>query len=207
MFRTTATGRPATGRPATGRPATGRPRRRRAARALLTALAVLAVLVTGPGTALAAEPGAAHTTGSTTSFPFVYPFLDCSVHNANGSWTVVFGYTNTGSTTLSLPAGVVDVIDPSPTYGVVPTSFAPGVHHAVVAVTVGASTSPTWTLGGVDVTISPPTATACPASLQLPADGNGAGPTLVLLAAGVVGALVLVRARRRALGGGAAARP
>jgi hypothetical protein len=167
----------------------GGARRRRLACVALGAVAALAALAAAPVAAAASTPGG-------TSPGLVYPFLDCSVHNADGSWTVVFGYTNTGSTMISLPAGLTNAVTPSPAYGSLPTSFEPGVHHAVFAVKVGAAVSPTWSVDGIGVSIIPSAGTLCPAGTPLPGDGNGAGAALALVGTGALGALCLLRLRR-----------
>jgi len=170
----------------------GGARRRWLTRVALGAVAMVAALAAAPGIASASPPGE-------TSPGFVYPFLDCSVHNADGSWTVVFGYTNTGSTRISLPAGLANAVSPSPTYGSVPTSFEPGTHHGVFAVKVGASGSPTWSVDGMGVSIVPSAAAVCPAGMPLPAEGNDAGAALALVGTGALGALCLLRLRRHTL--------
>jgi hypothetical protein len=44
-------------------------------------------------------------------------------------------------------------------------------------------------------------AATCPSSTELPEEGNGTGPAIALVAAGLVGGVVVQRARRRALAG------
>jgi hypothetical protein len=63
-----------------------------------------------------------------------------------------------------------------------------------------------WVLDGytLDYRAAASSSRVCPSSTELPAQGNGLGPTIGLAVAGVVGAVLLHRATRRAraLGGG-----
>jgi hypothetical protein len=134
----------------------------------------------------------------------VTPLLDCVQQNRDGSYTAVVGYSSSYSTTVSIPRGSNNHITPSTYDGPQPTVFRPGTQHGVFAVTVSghdaAYANPTWyvdgnSLSGWGVSLS----ASCPLPTQLPAQGNDTGAAIALLAAGLLGVLVVVRLRRRAL--------
>ncbi|WP_139177281.1 hypothetical protein [Geodermatophilus siccatus] len=161
--------------------------RTRATRAALVALIVVAGLLALPGTASA--------TGT------VVPLLDCVVTNRDGSWTAVFGYRNTASSPVRIPAGPRNKVTPV-TYGAPqPITFQPGTHRGAFTVTVSRGAGPMWHLDGTNLAARLRSATACPPSTQMPAEGNGTGTAIALMAAGLVGAMVVQRARRRAPAG------
>ena len=167
---------------------TARPSGRWARRSLLTGLAVVAALLGGPGTAQAAG---------------VSPTIACYQPNSDGTVSVLLGYENTSGVTQTVPLGPDNVIYPSRFQGRQPTTFAPGSHPGVFALTLPASEAwgANWWLDGSAVT-SGSSASQCPPGTSLPADGNGAGMTILTLVAGAVAALALWRSRRegRALG-------
>jgi len=167
----------------------GRPRpRARAARWVPAALLLLGVCST-PGVAAAAPPG-----GLTPGHGQVTPLVDCVVLDGADAFTAVFGYANSGTATQHL-TGAANRITPAAYDGTQPTKFASGTHHGVFSVRV-TGTSASWTLGGSMVTSTAASA-ACPPSAQLPAEGNGTGPVIVLVVAGVVGVAALVRRGQR----------
>jgi hypothetical protein len=167
---------------------TGRGRRR--LRSGLLAIAVLAVIALAPGQASASSPS-------------VTPLLDCVQQNRDGSYTAVLGYSSSYPGTTSIPRGSRNHLTPARYDGQQPTSYSAGTHHGVFAVSVSQQdafhASPTWHLDGhllradLDTRVS----ASCPVPTQLPAEGNGTGAAIALVLAGVVAALVLVRARRR----------
>lgn len=142
-------------------------------------------LVLAPGTAWA---------GPTYS---VVPLLDCVRTNGDGTWTAVFGYENTTQSTVSIPVGPDNKVTPTTYAAAQPTTFSPGVHHGVFTVTVSGGGGPTWHLDRDDLAARESDGPVCPPTTQLPADGNGTGAAVALGAAGVVGAAVLYRFRRR----------
>jgi hypothetical protein len=164
----------------------------RPARAALTRAALVALIAV---VGLLALPGTASAKGT------VVPLLDCVVVNRDGSWTAVFGYRNTSSSPVSIPRGAQNKVTPV-RYGTPqPTTFEPGTHHGAFTVPVSRGAGPMWHLDGTNLAARLGSATACPPSTELPEEGNGTGPAIALVAAGVVGAVVVQRARRRAMAG------
>jgi hypothetical protein len=169
-----------------------RTRRRLAVRFALAAIAAAVALTATPGVAAA-------TTGTVT------PVLDCISESSGGTYSAVLGYSNTTGRTVSIPLGSNNVIWPSKFNGRQPTTFKPGVQHGVFTVTFSINdlwySAPSWTLNGqtlggryyYDVD-----AQACPPSTQMPGEGNDTGAAIGLLAAGVVGVLLIRRVVRRA---------
>ena len=161
-------------------------------RGLLVRAVLVAVVAVG---ALVAAPGAASARGT------VVPLLDCVLTNGDGSWTAVFGYENTSSSPVRIPTGARNKVTPV-THGTPqPTTFQPGTHRGAFTVTVPRGAGPMWHLDGTNLTARLGTAPACPPSTQMPAEGNGTGTAIALVAAGLVGAVCVHRARRRAPAG------
>lgn len=175
----------------------GAVRRRRGPvlRGLLTAVAVVSVSALSTGVAVAAPPG------SNT----VTPLLDCTTQNSDGSYTAVLGYSNTTGATATIPFGPLNVITPTTYDGVQPTTFLGGTQHGVFALNVSAydaaNSNVTWQLDGhtLSWTNKDTLSSSCPTPTQLPAEGNDTGAAVALVVAGMIGVIVLVRIRRRAL--------
>jgi hypothetical protein len=175
--------------------------RARLTRAALVAVVAFLALVAVPGTASAGNNG-------------VTPFLDCLRQNPNGSYTAVLGYTNTSRTAVTIPRGTWNKISPSKYDGPQPTVFEPGTKHGAVTVTISKNEymgGPYWWLDGEFVYwgwawTHDGGAATCPSSTELPEEGNGTGPAIALLAAGLVGAVLVQRANRRARALAAASR-
>jgi hypothetical protein len=72
-------------------------------------------------------------------------------------------------------------------------------------VTVARGAGLVWHLDQDDLIAHHGSASACPPSTELPEAGNGTGPAIALGAAGLVGVVVVQRARRRAATGHGAA--
>ena len=162
------------------------------ARAGIVRVALVAVIAVA---GLLALPGTASAKGT------VVPLLDCVVTNGDGTWTAVFGYRNTSGSAVSIPSGPRNKVTPV-TYGVPqPTTFRPGTHRGVFTVTVARGAGPMWHLDGTNLAARLGSATACPPSTELPEEGNGTGPAIALVVAGLVGAVGVQRARRRAPAG------
>ena len=149
------------------------------------ALATGAVLITGAGPAAAAQGDG------------LTPFVDCITKHANGSWTAVLGYENTGRTAVSVPVGARNKVTPDKAAPAVPTTFAPGLHRGVFSVTVSKGAGVVWHLGDDNLRVRENSGPACPPPTEMPADGNGTGPALALGASGLVGAVLFRRLRRR----------
>ena len=177
------------------RSSTARRLRARAGHAALVAVVALVGLVALPGTASA--------TGTYT----VKPVLNCYEENADGSWTVVVGYVNSSRKTVDIPRGPGNQAFPSKFASLPPTSFRPGaVNGAFTAVVSLADlyAGARWVLDGytLDYRAAASSSQVCPSSTELPAQGNGLGPAIGLAAAGVVGAVWVLRARARGTAGG-----
>jgi hypothetical protein len=163
------------------------PRRRIAAR--LAAVGALTAL------SLLGAPGAASAAGTVT------PLLDCVVTNSNGTLTEIFGYANTTGQAQSFAYGYNNVITPARFDRVQPTTYYSGTYHGVFKVTVSLFDFlflPSWRLNGDTIDFTDLTGSSCPPATAMPSEGNGTGPALGLLAAGVFGAVVVRRAVRRA---------
>jgi hypothetical protein len=160
----------------------------RHARGLLLRAALVAVVAV---VALVAAPGAASARGT------VVPLLDCVVTNEDGSWTAVFGYRNTASSPVSIPTGPRNKVTPATVGSPQPTTFQPGTHRGAFTVPVARGAGPMWHLDGTNLAARLGTATACPSSTQMPAEGNGTGTAIALVAAGLVGTVAVQRVRRR----------
>jgi hypothetical protein len=86
-----------------------------------------------------------------------------------------------------------------------PTTFASGTKHGAYTVTMTPAEymgGSNWYLDGKFAFFGWAWSTGvptCPASTELPEDGNGTGPAIALVLAGVVGAVAVHRVRRRAL--------
>jgi hypothetical protein len=163
---------------------TADPAGRRTRQGVLIGLMALVGLLVGPGVAQAA--------GTVT------PTVSCYQPNSDGSVSVLLGYDNSSTATQTIPRGASNVITPSRYDGAQPTVFAPGSHPGAFALTVGSADvySANWTLDGSSLS-SATAVSQCPAGTSLPADGNGLGMTMVMLAAGAVAAVALVVSRLR----------
>jgi hypothetical protein len=177
------------------RSSTARRLRARAGRAALVAV----IAVAGS----AASPGVASATGTHP----VKPVLNCYQEAADGSWTVVVGYVNSSRKTVDIPRGPANQAHPSRFASLPPTSFRHGtVNGAFTAVVSPADlhADARWVLDGstLDYRAAASSSQVCPSSTELPAQGNGLGPAIGLAAAGVVGAVRVLRIRARGTAGG-----
>ncbi|MBN1095029.1 hypothetical protein JKP76_02590 [Blastococcus sp. TML/C7B] len=131
------------------------------------------------------------------------PIVDCYRDNGDGSYWVVVGYNNTTGSQKTYPYGTANQVYPTRLQGQQPTTFAKGTVHGAWQVKLTFSEifyqNARWTLNGTTIQYSQYVqyATVCPPSTVLPADGNGLGTTMALGGAGVVGAFMLYRSRRR----------
>jgi len=70
----------------------------------------------------------------------VIPLMEGWYPNEDGSYTISFGYFNANeSDTLRVEAGVGSIIEPAEYDGMQPTTFLPGRHNGVFAVTIPAA--------------------------------------------------------------------
>jgi hypothetical protein len=126
------------------------------------------------------------------------PTVTCVRSVENGSWTAVFGYTNSSSRTITLRRGGDNDFDPDRYNGPQIETFAPGTHQGAFSVLVPSRDSDIeWELGDRRVTAHRDRSTRCPSSTELPADGNGMGVVIALAAAGAVGGTSVYVSRRR----------
>jgi hypothetical protein len=129
--------------------------------------------------------------------------VDCYRDNGNGTFWVVIGYTNTAGVQRNLGYGAANQVYPSRLQREQPKTFATGTVHGAWRVLLSYDEifdqNARWVLDGTTLQYAAQVqyATVCPPSTVLPADGNGIGTALAVGVAGAVGAVVLVRVRRR----------
>ena len=146
---------------------------------------------------LVAVPGTASAAGS------VVPIVDCYRDNGNGTFWVVLGYDNTTGSAKTYNYGTANQVYPTRLQGQQPKTFAKGTVHGAWRVQLTYSEiffqNARWVLNGQTLQYSyyVQYATVCPPTTVLPADGNGTGTAVALGVAGVVGAGVLYRFRRK----------
>ncbi|RBY93898.1 hypothetical protein DQ244_00515 [Blastococcus sp. TBT05-19] len=131
----------------------------------------------------------------------VAPFVDCYRENTDGTYTVVFGYSNTYKASTTIRYGVDNRISPTAYQGAQPQSFSVGTHRGVFSLTVKAADVSTfrWELDRTTLTYwSASSAPQCAPSTPLPLLGNGTGLAIALVAGGVFGVLFVRRMIRRA---------
>ncbi len=163
----------------------------RARFALLAAVGVIAALP------VVAVPQTAAAAGGVT------PILDCYRDNGDGTSWVVLGYANTTGAQQNLGFGSANRIHPSRLQRDQPRTFAIGTVHAAWRVLLSSDEihrqDARWELDGTTLHFADRLrdASVCPPGTQLPADGNGVGTAVALTAAGAVGAVLVVRLRRR----------
>ena len=182
--------------PGPPRSSTARRLRARASRGALVAVLALIGLV--------ASPGLASATGGTYT---VKPVLNCYQENADDSWTVVVGYVNSSRRTVDIPRGPLNQAYPSKFASLPPTSFRPGTVNGAFTAKVSLAdlyAGARWVLDGytLDYRAAASSSRTCPSSTELPAQGNGLGPAIGLAVAGVVGAVLVRRARALGAAGG-----
>ena len=167
-----------------------RTRRRRAAvRTGVAGLVAATAVVASPGTALAA--------GTIT------PLLDCWTVSGSTT-TLVLGYSNTKSKAAGYDVGgSSNHWSPSRYDGPQPDTFEVGTSHGTFSVRMDSAdvATATWTLGSTTLDVSDAMAAtgSCPPGTALPADGNGTGWAITLVAAGGIGLAALHRGRRRSV--------
>ena len=163
-------------------------------RARLARLAAVGVIAALP---VVAAPGTAAAAGSVT------PIVDCYRDNGNGTFWVVIGYDNTTGSSKTYDYGTANQVYPTRLQGTQPKQFAAGTVHGAWRVQLTFSEifyqNARWVLNGTTIQYSQYVqyATVCPPSTVLPADGNGIGTAVAVGGADVVGAVMLLRFRRR----------
>jgi hypothetical protein len=174
------------------RSSTARRLRARATRAALVAVIALLALVASPGMA------------SATATYTVKPVLNCYKENTDGTWTVVVGYVNSSGRTIKITRGSThNVAYPSKFTALLPETFKSGTVNGAFTAKVSLAdvyAGARWVLDGytLDYRAAAYASQVCPSSTELPEEGNGTGPAIGLAVAGVVGAVLVHRANRRA---------
>ncbi len=119
--------------------------------------ATLVLLATGAG-----QPSEAGAQGPDGRWPLqpssgvgrlVAPFLEGWYENGDGSFSYSFGYLNLNDHRVEIPVGENNRIEPARFSGMQPTTFDPGRHRGVFAVTVPrelADTDVWWTITNPD---------------------------------------------------------
>ncbi|SDN50738.1 hypothetical protein SAMN05660199_00156 [Klenkia soli] len=168
------------------------------ARSALVAVLSVVAMALAPGLASAATaPAPAPAAGT------VKPVVNCYTDNKDGTYTAVLGYTNSGSTTREIAVGPANKTDPTAWQSKVPTSFKPGTNNGVASVVLtqaqaNGQSPASWTLDGTTLNVSNVgNVPVCTAS-QMPMLANGAALLGGLVAAALVGVVVIRRLQRQA---------
>lgn len=165
-----------------------KPTRRGRTLGVLVAVCLAVLLSSVPGVASA----------NTTT---VVPILDCYRMNANGTFTVVLGYSNGTPNTKNIPRGPQNMLNPAKFQGSQPTTFKRGVQRGVFSLTVtqaDLASNASWTLDGNTLNYyNVGAATECSPSTPLPAIGNGTGLAVALIGGGAFGVWFVRRLIRR----------
>ena len=147
--------------------------------------------------------GLVFTPGTASAASDVTPIVDCYRDNGDGTFWVVLGYDNTTGSSKTYAYGTLNQVYPTRLQGQQPKTFSAGTVHGAWTVRLTFAEifqqNARWVLNGTTLQYSHYVqyATVCPPTTQLPADGNGTGTAVGLGAAGVAGAAMLYRFRRR----------
>ncbi len=109
--------------------------------AFFAALGIWAVTMTGSASASGTGP--------------VSPILECVWHVGSTNWLASWGYSNSSSSTQTIPIGSSNSFSPGSQNQGQPTSFRPGTNDSVFTVPFVASNPPAWTVDGTTVSSSP----------------------------------------------------
>jgi hypothetical protein len=159
--------------------------------ARLAAIGMIAALAT------VFTPGTASAAGDVT------PIVDCYRDNGDGTFWVVLGYQGPANGQKKYDYGTTNQVYPTRLQGQQPKQFAAGTVHGAWTVKLTYAEifqqNARWILNGTTLQYSyyVQYATVCPPTTVLPADGNGTGTAVALGGAGVIGAAMLYRFRRR----------
>ena len=136
--------------------------------------------------------------GSTLAFSGVaaaasslQPYVTCYWPNADGTYTLDVGYTNTTSSTLTYPVGPQNYVTPNPKDRGQPTVFYPGTHDNVWAPTLtqaDLSAGADWVVHGAHASASIRSIPQC-ASKPIPVSGGPGGVVVATAAALLVGSV------------------
>ncbi len=111
------------------------------------------VLVAATGVCVAAMNGTA--SGSESGSNPVVPILECVWHVNGTSWLALWGYSNSSSSTQTIPIGSGNSFSPGAENQGQPTAFQPGTVNNLFTAPFVASEPPAWTLDGTTVSSSP----------------------------------------------------
>ena len=107
-----------------------------------------------------------------SSYGSVKPVLKCVEKLSSTSYRAHFGYTNSGSATISIPIGFNNRFYPNPQGRGQPTSFLRGTQADVVQATFSSSSAVAWVLG-YTIQIATTSSAKCPVATG--SGGTGAG--------------------------------
>ncbi len=85
----------------------------------------------------------------------VTPILECVWHDSGTAWTSLWGYSNSSSSTQTIPIGSSNSFSPGAQNQGQPTTFKPGTVDNLFTVPFTASDPPAWSLDGTTVSSSP----------------------------------------------------
>jgi hypothetical protein len=119
------------------------------------------------------------------------PEFTCVWDNGGGSYTAVFGYTNTGNRDLIIPIGSENGFSPDPADRGQGTTFLADASTTSALTITWTGTPPSWTVSGNTATASS-SGTACQSD-PVPMLANGQ----LLAAAGGLTIVALIATRRR----------
>ena len=109
------------------------------------------MLLVAAGLWTATMTGTASASGSDP----VAPILECVWHVNSTSWLSLWGYSNSSSSSQTIPVGSSNTFSPGAQNQGQPTSFQSGAIDNVFTVPFEASAPPAWTLDGTTVSASP----------------------------------------------------
>jgi hypothetical protein len=138
------------------------------------------------------------TTAMAAPAPTVTPVVDCVRVQPDGSFTAVWGYTNSSNSTVTIPRGANNYMWPSNYDGKQPDTFAPGtVYGAYESAPMAQWSWSSWVIGNQEAFAWAPWYPACGPPAAMAQEGNGLGAPIAMLAAGTWGIFMVVRSRRK----------
>jgi hypothetical protein len=101
------------------------------------------------------------------------PFVDCVTSLGGNAVAVYFGYSNTSASSIDIPVGANNLVDPGTPFQGQPETFNQGTYNRVFRSVFDSTLFPgaTWTLNGQTVFGSLGTSPACQAGVTAPASG------------------------------------
>jgi hypothetical protein len=127
--------------------------------------------------------------------PTVTPVVNCITAPSGGTYTAVFGYTNSTSSTVTIKKDGAwqNSIFPSNFDGPEPELFKPGTTYGAFKLTIPVGEYAIWTINGNSWAIASQWSPPCGSPAPLPQDGNGYGITIFMVVAGIWGLFMLLR--------------